>query len=215
MRKISIVFASLLLFVTSATVLAQDDEDRDVLEVSIFGGLAIPTGGITNWNDGLDASTGTAFGLAVGYFVTPNITTGLNFTFQQFDVDNAEASSTNHRLYSPMAYARYIVHTEGNWEPFAAVQLGLENPKFTTRVFNDAQNRFRAISYAPAFAYGISAGLFYYTADYSGLFFEASYHGAISNSVDANYAGTDYVFNENISTFNLHIGIRLLVGSDE
>lgn len=215
MRKVSIVLAMFLLLIGSATALAQDDEDHDVLEVSIFGGLAIPTGGITEWNDGLNAAVGTDLGLAIGYFVTPGITAGFNFTFQQFDVDNAEASSTNHRLYSPMAYAKYIVHTEGNWEPFAKVQIGLENPKFTTRVFNDVQNRFRAISYKPAFAYGISAGLFYYTADYSGLFFEASYHGAISNSIDATYIGQDYIFNKNINTFNLNVGVRLLVGSDE
>lgn len=195
--------------------MAQDDEERDVLEVTVSGGPAIPVGGITEWNDGLDAATGWDLSMDIGYFFKYNVTAGINFTYQQLDVDHAEASDTWHRLYNPNLYAKYYIPMESNFEPYVRVHFGLENPKFTTLVQNVAQNRYRAISYDPALAFGIGLGLFYFTSDYSGLFLEASYHEVLASDIEAEYNTDTYLFNEDFSIININFGIRILIGSGD
>jgi hypothetical protein len=139
MRKASIVGFLSLIFIFSCSVMAQDDEERDVLEITLAGGLAIPGGGITD----------------------------------------------------------------------------LDNPKFTTFVLNVTQNRYRAISYDPALAFGFGLGVFYFTSDYSGLFLEANYHEVLASSIEAEYNNVIYEFNEDFSTVNINFGIRILIGSGD
>ena len=55
--------------------------------MSIYGGFGIPSGGISDWNDSLGAGTGWEIGMDVGYFLTPSMVLGLNFTYAQFSVD--------------------------------------------------------------------------------------------------------------------------------
>jgi hypothetical protein len=215
MRKASIVGFLSLIFIFSCSVMAQDDEERDVLEITLAGGLAIPGGGITDWNDGLDAATGWDFGIDFGYFFKDNITAGINFTYQQLNVDHPDASDTWHRLYNPNLYAKYYFPSESNWEPYVKAHVGLDNPKFTTFVLNVTQNRYRAISYDPALAFGFGLGLFYFTSDYSGLFLEANYHEVLASSIEAEYNNVIYEFNEDFSTININFGIRILIGSGD
>lgn len=217
MKKLSVA-ALLLLLMMSYPVAAQDedDEERDVLEIGITGGIGIPGDGITEWTDGqnnLNAETGWAFGLDVGYFISPSFVTGFNFTYQQLNVDNDAVGSTKHRLYNPNLYAKYIFSSETNLEPYVKVHVGIENAKFTTFVLNDNQNRFRAISYDPALAFGFSVGTFYFTSDYSGLFFDVQYHRALTGNVEATYSDVVYPFRNNLTIWNLNLGIRVLVGS--
>lgn len=218
MKKLSVAALMLLLLMAyPAAAQDEEDEEHDVIEIGFMGGLGIPAGGITDWTDGqnsLNAQTGWSLGLDVGYFVTPSFVTGFNFTYQQLNVDNDEAGSTFHRLYNPNLYAKYIFPSETNLEPYVKVHVGVENAKFTTFVKNSNQDRFRAISYDPAFAFGFSIGTFYFTSDYSGLFFDVQYHRALTNNVGATYADFDYQFRKNLTTWNLNIGIRVLVGSE-
>ncbi len=216
MRKLAIFGLLLFILTINITAVAQDEEiEKDVLEISFYSGFASPTGGITEWNDGLNASNGYNMGLDIGYFVTSNFSTGFNFTYQRFDVDSPAASSSSHRLYNPNLFLKYIHTTEGNLEPYVRVHVGLENPKFSTFVSNPTQDRYHLTSYGPGIAYGVSLGLFYFTSDYSGLFIQGTYHGASTSNVTATYLDQEYDFNENISVYNLSLGIRVLVGSDE
>lgn len=222
MRKQTLIAALLILLIFNFSIFAQDEEEyqpNDVLEISLFSGLSSPKGGITEWNDGLNADNGFNFGLDVGYFLNPNFVFGLNFTYTKFDVEVPallpEAELTSHRLYNGNLYLKYIQLTSSNFEPFVKAYIGIENPKFTTYVQNPDQDRLRLTSYDPGLAYGLSAGLFYFTSDYSGIYIEGKYHGATTSNVTANYLDLTYDFNKNVSKFDINIGIRLLGGSKE
>ncbi len=222
MRKQTLIAALLILLIFNFSVFAQDDEEyqpNDILEVCLFGGFSSPKGGITEWNDDLNADNGFNFGLDVGYFLNPNFVLGINFTYTKFDIlvpaNLQEADLTTHRLYNGNLYLKYIQLTTSNFEPFVKAYIGIENPKFTTYVQNPAQDRLRLTSYDPGFAYGISAGVFYFTSDYSGIYIEGKYHGASTSGVTADYLDVTYDFNKNVSKFDINIGIRLLAGSKE
>lgn len=220
MKKLSILLAIFMVVAINFSALAQDEEiERDVLEVNIYGGLGIPTGGISNWNDSLGAKTGFAYGAEIGYFLKPNMIAGFNFSYIQFGVDAPnEASELNHRLYNPSLYLKYYFEGESNLVPYLKAHVGVDNPKFTTFVGTSfgstAGNRYREESYNPVFAYGFGGGLFYYTADYSGLFFEFNYHRGASKSAEASYGGSTFLFGSDIANFDLRLGIRMLISTD-
>ncbi len=222
MRKQTLIATLLILLIFNFSVFAQDDEEyqsNDILEVSLFGGFSSPQGGITEWNNSLNADNGFNFGLDVGYFLNPNFVLGVNFTYTKFDImvpaSLPEADLTTHRLYNGNIYLKYIKLTTSNFEPFIKAYIGVENPKFATYVQHPIQDRLRLISYDPGFAYGISAGLFYFTSDYSGIYIEGKYHGASTSNVTADYLDAKYDFNEDVKKFDINIGIRLLAGSKE
>ena len=224
MKKGSILVAVLVLLAVNLTVLAQDEE-RDVVEMSFFGGLGIPGSGLTDWKTGDQeraAKTGFDLGMDVGYFLRPNLVVGLNFIYTQFPVDTdtqfpndtgGEMSGHQHRLYNPNLYVKFLFEGESNWTPYVKGHIGLENPKFSTFVKNVAGNRFRELSYDPAVALGLGVGLIYYTAYYSGIFIEANYHQAFSKNAEAIYLDNPYEFGEDLSTFDIHFGIRILFSS--
>ncbi len=210
--------AVFLVVALSGSVFAQDDEDyeRDVLEATFYGGLGLPGGDITDWNDTLGAKTGYELGFELGYFATESIVVGINFYFSEFAIDaNDVASDMKHRLYNPNLYLKYYFPMESNFSPYVKGHVGLENVKFATFVSNENGDRYRQLSYDPALAFGFGAGLFYYTSDYSGLFLEANYHIASTSDVEANYEGNTYVFGSDVATFDIHAGIRVLIGSGE
>ena len=213
MRKIGLVVAFLGCLVLATAVSAQEDEAIDVLEVSLIGGLAFPGGGITDWNNELNADNGYNMGIDIGYFINPSWVVGFNFTYHALGVDHPDAGDLTHKLYSPRIYGKYIRITESSFEPYAKVHLGLDNPKFTTDVTNAVG--YREISYDPALSFGLSAGLFYFTSDYSGLFAEVQYHRGLAEDAEADYENNLYQFGENYSSFDINIGGRVLVGSGE
>jgi len=217
MRKVSILLTAFLLFGLCSAVLAQeDDEASDVLELCLTGGLAIPSGGISDFGDSLGAKSGWKIGLDFGYFLKPNVIIGFNFGYSRLGVDATdEASTMHHHLYNPNIYAKYYFEGESNLVPYLRAHVGLENPKFATFVVSDAGNRYREKSYNPSLAYGLGVGIFYYTADYSGLFIEAVYHAASTKNSTTSYSGVDYEFGESLGTIGLQAGIRILVGADE
>lgn len=216
MKKGSILIAVLVLLTINLTVSAQDEE-RDVVEMGFFGGLGIPGSGLTDWKTGdyeRAAKTGFDLGMDVGYFLRPNLVVGLNFVYTQFPIDTGDKkSSHNHRLYNPNLYVKYLFEGESNWTPYVKGHAGLENPKFSTFVKHPEENRFRELSYDPAIAVGLGLGLIYYTAYYSGLFVEVNYHQAFSKNAEAIYLDKPYEFGEDLGTFDIHAGIRILFSS--
>ena len=219
MKKGSILIAVLVLLTVNLTVLAQDEE-RDVVEMGFFGGLGIPGSGLTDWKTGdyeRAAKTGFDLGMDVGYFLRPNLVVGLNFVYTQFPIDTGDKkSSHNHRLYNPNFYVKFLFEGESNWTPYVKGHVGLENPKFSTFAQDEAgegESRFRELSYDPAIAFGLGAGLIYYTAYYSGVFIEANYHQAFSKNAEATYQDDLYEFGEDLGTFDIHFGIRILFSS--
>ena len=220
MKLLSTVLGLVLIVGLTMTAKAQDDlgEERDLLEVSVYGGVVLPSGGVTNFSDSLGAKTGWQIGLDVGYFVTPEWVVGLNLVYAQMGIDTPDPANTqHHRLYNPMAYVTYYFWGEGNLVPYLKGKAGLYNAKFSTAVTNgDGTNlRYRELSYDPAFAIGGAAGVFYYTSDYSGLFVEASYQTAFTKNVSKDFGGIPYKFGESTSIIDLHAGIRVFFGSDE
>lgn len=220
MKKNSALMAVLVLFSVNFTVLAQEeDEERDIIEVSFFGGVGVPGGGLSDWttsNEERGAETGWDIGIDAGYFLSPTLVAGLNFVYTEFSIDaSSEQPNHNHRLYNPNLYIKYLFEGESNWIPYVKGHVGVENVKFSTFVENVAGNRYREISYDPSFGFGVGAGLFYYTADYSGLFLEASYHHAFSKDTKATYLDTEYELGENVGVFDVHAGVRILIGTGE
>ncbi len=218
MKKRSLLIAVLVFLTINFTVMAQDeDEERDIVEMSAFGGLGVPSSGLTDWETGgmkRAAKTGFDFGLEAGYFLSSELVVGIGFTYTQFPIDDSdEQSDHKHHLYNPNLYVKYLFEGESNWVPYVKGHVGIENPKFSTFATNVSGNRFRELSYDPALALGAGLGVFYYTADYSGIFLEVNYHRAFTEDVEASYQHVDYKFGENLSLFDIHVGIRILFGS--
>ena len=218
MKKSVIVLTALLLLALNFSAFAQEEEtERDVLEVNFYGGLGIPMGDMKDWHDSLGAKTGYEFGVEMGYFVTPKLITGIGFTYSQFGIDNSPtdlaADGLKHRLYNPNVYVKYNFEGESNWVPYVKGHVGADFAKFTTFVTNPNGDRYRQISYDPALSFGFGAGVFYYTADYGGLYLEANYNYISSSEVECEYEGNTYVFGSDMSTLEIRAGIRILIGN--
>jgi outer membrane protein W len=217
MKKILLNMTAAALVFTSVTW-AQEEEAliKDVMEVNFFGGAGIPNGDIKSYGDSAGAGSGYNVGLDAGYFITYNLVAGFNFTFTQFKVDkDAFADGLHHKLYSPNLYVKYYFTTESDWIPYVKAHAGVDFPKFATFVTNTGGNRFREISYDPIFAFGVGAGIFVYTSDFSGLFAEVKYHRALSSDTKADYQDNEYVFDNDLAMIDIHAGIRILIGPSQ
>jgi outer membrane protein W len=220
MKKLSVLLAVAIVLVFNLSAVAQDElEEKDLLEITFFGGLGVPTGGISDAHNNVPgAKVGFNFGLGLGYFVKPNIVLGVDLGFGQFATDAtgdaSQAEGTNHRLFNPNLFLKYYFVGESNFEPFIKAHVGVENAKFTTRRTRP-DGSYQAISYSPALAYGLGLGLFYYSADYSGLYLEADYHRANTKNSERVYDQETVVFGENVSVLSIRAGIRVLVGTGE
>jgi len=223
MKKFSLFVVFLVLLSVSTSALAQDDEDEalDFLEVAVFGGGSMPSSGISDWmvpdSPELGARNGILFGGDIGVFATSNLVIGINFTYSQYNLETDEnTGSLKHRFYNPSLYLKYYFFGESSLAPYLRVNAGIDNPKFTTLVFDGAlqQNKFRELTYDALLAFGGGAGLFYYTSDYSGLFLEGSFHYGLSKDVEGHYQDRVYVFQENYTQFNLFAGVKMFFGSD-
>ena len=235
MKKISILLMVFLLLSLSV-VNAQEEDVKDDLEVSVFGGLGLPLGGVTDWHDSLGASLGWDIGVEVGYFVTPNFVLGLNFTYYELSIDvpseptitgsngvpgvtfvslASNAEGLSHRYYNPSLYLKYYFFGESNWVPYLKGHIGIDNAKFTTLIDQEGSvTRYRALSYDPNLAFGFGGGLFYYTSDYSGLFLEANFHYSAGKNAEKEFYGNTYVFDENAMIFDIHAGVSVYFGAD-
>jgi|GEM_PF-444743 len=242
MKKIAILLTVFLLFSFSFSFAQEEDEERDVLEVSLYSGLGLPIGGVTEWNDslGLGASLGWNVGAEIGYFLTPNLVVGFNFTYYELAISNDiepvvdtdgdnfggpglafislmnNPNDLSHRLYNPSLYLKYYFFSESSLVPYIKGHVGMDNAKFTTKIDQGTTNpRYRSLSYNPNLGFGFGAGLFYYTSDYSGLFIEGSFHYSASKNTEKEYYDIIYKMNEDIMYFDIHAGINVYFGTGE
>ncbi len=225
MKKSVILLTALLLLMLNFTVMAQDEEEewaRDVLELSFFGGVDGPTSDMLEWSDSLGAKTGYNMGVDIGYFVSNPLVAGISFRYAQYSIaawDSDEAAKDmKHRIYNPQVYAKYYLMPYSSYSPYVKANVGLTFNKFTTYVDSDgdgANDRYRQLSYKPSFSYGIGAGGFIYTADYGGLFIEGNYHIVKSADAEHEYEGTTYVFGDDLKIWEIHAGLRILIGSGD
>jgi hypothetical protein len=215
MMKLSLLAILMTVLLVGGSAAAQDVE-RDLLEISIGGGLALPGSSISEWhNDSLGAGTGWSLNFDFGYFLRYNMVVGFNFAYTQFPVNaDDEADGTFHRLYNPNLYLKYSFIGESNFEPYLRAQVGVENAKFTT-LKKHPEYHYWATSYDPALSLGGGLGIFYYTSDYSGLFLEGNFHWAGTKDAKRVYDDETLIFGENLTDINIRAGIRVLVGSGE
>jgi len=229
MKKLSMTLV-LVFLLCNLSGLAQDleEEERDILEVVLSGGAAIPVGGISDWvSAGADwtsadrpkiaAKTGIEIGFELGAFINPNTVLGLGFIYSQYTLDTEEdAGNLKHRFYNPNLYLKYYFFGESDYVPYVKVHAGVDNPKFTTQVMDKNDDiKLRELSYNPVLSFGIGGGLLYYTADYSGLFIEAGYHYGFSDETTKSYDDIEYTFGENTGIFDIKFGVKVFFGSDE
>ncbi|MFZ5981835.1 MAG: hypothetical protein ACOYVF_14540 [Candidatus Zixiibacteriota bacterium] len=235
MKKISILLMVFLLLSLSV-VNAQEEEVKDDLEVIVFGGLGLPVGGVTDWHDSLGAGLGWNTGLEVGYFVTPNLVLGLNFTYYELSIDvpsdptitgsngipgvsfvtlGTSPEGLSHRYYNPSLYLKYYFFGESQLVPYVKGHIGIDNAKFTTLIDQEGSvTRYRALSYDPNLAFGFGGGIFYYTSDFSGLFLECNMHYSAGKDAEKEFYNNTYIFDENAMIFDIHAGVSVYFGAE-
>ncbi|MBD3257602.1 outer membrane beta-barrel protein [candidate division GN15 bacterium] len=229
-RLLSTALAVLLLMVSGAA--AQDaadyyvDDYRDVLQVSLYGSLSVPSGGVGDWTTEVATGsipfapkTGFGFGVELGYFATPSLVIGAQFEYSRYgiDTDVSAVESRDHQLFRPALYGLYYFFGESDFVPYIKAHAGVDFAKFTTSVIDVPQGNiyeYRELSYDPGFSFGAGVGLFYYTHDYGGLFVEANYHQGMLSGVEGDYEGLSYEFGEDVGLLNFNLGIRVFFGSD-
>jgi hypothetical protein len=201
MRKLTAILVVLSLCVFSASVLAADTQtadEKDILEVNVFGGLSQPMSALKNWHDSLGAKMGFNTGFHVGCFLSSNLVLGAMFQFNQYAINSSDSKleKQHHRLYSPAVYLKYHFFSASRFVPFVEANVGADFVKFSTLVTDDGSLKYRELGYKPAFAYGIGGGVFYYTSDYSGFFVQAGYHGSATKKAWKEYQGNTYYFGQ-------------------
>jgi len=222
MKKSLILISLFALLIFNSAALAQDEEEvyeRDVLEINFFGGVDGPTGDLLDWKDTLGAKTGYNLGLDLGYFLSEKIVGGFGFRFSEYSIDGQDSDlavvDLTHRSYNTSLYVKYYLRPASNFSPYLKADGGLTFLKFTTWVENLNGDRYRQISYDPAFSFSIGVGGFLYTADYGGFYLEGNYHHVASSGVEAEYEGGNYMFEDNINTWDIRGGLRILIGSGD
>ena len=217
MRKLTALLVILALSAFSTSILAADEpttDEKDVLEVNIFGGLSMPMSDLKNWHDTLGAKTGLNAGLHVGCFLTPNIVLGATFSYNQYGINNSSTllEKQHHRIYSPAVYVKYHFFGTSSFVPFVEASAGADFVKFSTLVTDEGSLKYRELGYKPAFAFGIAAGVFLYTSDFSGFFVQAGYHGSSTKNAWKDYQNTRYYFGKGTSQFYVNAGIQAMFG---
>lgn len=229
MKQLVTVATVLMLVCIGISASAQEDEYRDVLEVSVGAGLTFPMGGISDWTmtnelgeTELGTKSGMNLGFEVGYFWSENLITGVSFTYSTHgvDSDSVQVEDRSHKFYNVMAYAKYQFIGESDFVPYLKAGLGIDNAKFVSRVYDENSRpgggwEYRDLSYDPGLSMELGAGVFWFTHDYGGLFLEANYHMGMLKDVVGDYQDREYTFGETASTFGIKAGIRVLFGSGE
>ncbi len=229
MKRSMFVLTLLVLLMGSTTLMAQDsdDDERDILELSFYGGVGVPIGGLSDWHGDLGVKPSLMYGMDAGLFLNSNLVLGINFTYAAYSIDSdLELGDLKHRFYNPSLYLKHYFFGEGNLVPYIKGSVGVDNAKFTTELLKDTPgdpaHAYRELSYSPSPSVGLAGGAFYYTSDYSGIFLDLSYHHAFTSESDKELAGRTYQFNEsgawdmaNSTMLEIHIGINVYFGSGE
>jgi len=216
MKRSVFLLALTCLLVGYSSVLAQEYEEteRDVLELSFYSGLGVPTGGLTDWHDSLGVKPGLLLGLDFGYFLTGDMVLGFNFTYGAYGIDSpTDLPGLKHRFYNPALYLKYYFWGEGDLVPYVKGTVGVDNARFTTGLARmdstQGASIYRELSYDPAVSFGLTAGAFYYTSDYSGLFLDVTYHNGFTKDAKKVWEGETYKIGENASIIEIKAGINI------
>lgn len=202
------------------SAMAQDeDEEYDILEINLITGIDSPSGDFKEWSDTLGAKGRYLLGADIGFYLNPKLVLGAGFIYHSYSVDNSPtnmaADGLTHRLYSPSVFVKFMPSIESNFVPYLKGFVGMDFAKLTTFVNNSQGDRYRSVSYDAAMAYGMGAGLFYYTSDYSGLFLEMMYHISATSDSEADYQGQTYKIVSDLKQLEIRVGVKILFGSDE
>lgn len=211
MKSFRLLSTLIVLSLVALSAFAQDDEKWRNFEVGLHGGLAIPTGDLSDWHDSLGATTGFDISLSGGYYFTNNICAGIYFDYDQFGMDGDWG--LNYRLFKTGAYAKYAFSNESNFEPYFKVTGGISWPKFPTWITVD-QNRLREQSYDPAFGFGGYLGVLWYSAEFGGLYVEAGYQYLMAKDTEADWHGEIYKMPSDINYLQIRSGITVFFGGE-
>jgi hypothetical protein len=220
-----------MLFAFNLSVLAQEeDEERDILETAIYGGVNMPVGGLAdytfeNLNNGeqiaAGAKAGSVLGIDFGVFLTSDLVIGANLSYAKNSSEEAPGipyGDLKNRFYSPSLYLKYYFFSESNAIPYLKIHGGIDNPRVLTMVYDqeDGQNKMSELSYGHSFAFGAGGGLFYYTSDYSGLYLEGNFHYGMTKSATGEYmGGSPLELGFNSSSVEIHAGIKVFFSGGE
>jgi hypothetical protein len=211
MNKKSGFLVLMLILALAVSAFSQDDDEKwRSFEVVAFGGLSLPSGSLSDWNDTLGAEMGFNLGLASGYYFTEKICAGIYFDYTQFGVEDY---SLNYRLYNAGVYGKYSFVGESNFEPYVKVSAGGVWPKFATWIGPD-KNVLRELSYDPALNLGLHVGALYYTADFGGIFLELGYQMDMLKDAKGDYGGEEFKLADNVNYINIRAGVNVFFGPE-
>ncbi len=230
MKRLSLILTLVMLFAFNLSVFGQEDDvERDILETAFYGGVSMPVGGLADytfkdWNSGdavaAGAKAGMVVGIDFGVFLSPDIVLGANFSYSKNSSEEAVGyayGDLKNRFYSPNLYLKYYFFGESNAVPYFKLHAGIDNPRFLTMV-NDpstTENYISELSYGQSFAFGLGGGLFYYTSDYSGLYFEANGHYGLTETATGKYMDKEYILGENNISLEIHAGIKVFFSAGD
>ncbi len=211
MNKKSALLALLLLLALALSAFSQDDEEKwRNFEVEVYGGLSVPSGTLSDWNDSLGAKTGYNMGLAGAYYFTEKICAGTYFTYTQFNIKDYTLS---YRLYDGGLYGKYCFVGESNFEPYVKLTGGVVWPKFATWIGDD-KNILRELSYDPALNFGLNIGMLYYTSDFGSIFVELGYNYDLLKDSQSDYAHDNFKLPDNANYINVRAGLTVFFGPE-
>ncbi len=217
MKRKGLICASILIFALSINSRAQDstqnkqEDSWRKYEVSVTGGLSMPSGSLKNWNDSMGAKTGFDVGGSGGYFINDRISVGGYFSYVQFPM---EKYKLHYKFYDIGGYAKYAFTGDSKLEPYLKVKAGVEFAKFATWIGPNG-TRLRELSYGAGLAMAIFAGAVYYTSDYGGVFVEAGYNFAKLKNNSVENGGVKYHLKDNINYLNIRAGLSVFFGPEQ
>jgi len=217
MKRKGIILTSAFIFALSISLHAQTDsmsqseEGWRKYEVSVNGGLSLPSGALKTWNDSLGAKTGLNFGANGGYFFNDKICLGGYFTYTQFPM---KLYKLHYKLYSVGAYAKYAFTGHTHFEPYIKIRAGADFAKLATWIGPNAA-RLRELSYGAGLNLAAYIGSLYYTSDFGGIFLEAGYNFARLKNNSVENGGVKYKLQDNINYIDVKAGINVFFGPEQ
>ncbi len=199
------IFCASCLVALGATPSQAGVAEDAIFEVSLGGGLAIPTGGFSNYWDSLGAKSGYELDLSGGYFLTPNLSIGLAFELAQFTIDNP-INPQHYRLYTLGLYGKYFSGLDSKVSPYLRVQSGITIPNFSAPLAANPGKAFHESQFSPAFDALIGLGARISTSDGGGIFLEASYRFTKLGGNTSSFESETLVLPGDVSHIQLTIG---------
>jgi hypothetical protein len=217
MKKSTLLCVLTFILIFAVNIFAQDDEEDEKWrnwEVSMFGGLTMPSG--FDWYDSLKAKTGLNFGISGGYYFSNKLCFGLYFNYTQMapeEPGSLDLRDLHYKMYDAGLYGKYAFAGESNFEPYIKLSAGANFPKFMTWV-GPTRTRMREISYDPGLSAAGYLGAIYYTSDYGGIFLELGYHYDLIQYDEATFDDVTYVVPDDVNYIQINAGVTVFFGPE-